>query len=234
MYNQLKKIANQNQVFKEFIRHPIIFMVGWVYGAYLTLRNVDQYQCFPAIVFKNLIRLRINKAKGSKLIIHDKLIIEPWQGGMSPSSISIGKDAELIIYGAFIVGDDVRFDLSPSAKLILHGKDISSGSGITCKSVILVKKNVEIGKDTIIAWNTFITDCDWHHINGELRVSPTLIGDHVWIGVGCNVLKGAHIGQDCIVAPQSVVLAGQYPNKSLLAGIPAKVVKTSIDSWSRD
>lgn len=234
MFIQIKNLIKQKPTLVRFILHPITFIAGWLYGAYLTIRYVDKYQNFPAIEFRKLIFIRIKKAKYSKLIINTRLIIEPWQGGTAPSSITIGRDSELVIQGSFTIGDDVRIGLAPSAKLTLHGISISSGSGITCKSVILVHKHIEIGKDTIIAWDTFITDCDWHPINGKLKVSPTVIGDHVWIGVGSKILKGALVGQDSIVAPQSVVLTGQYPERVLLAGIPAKVVKTSIDMWSRD
>ncbi|QIB91983.1 acyltransferase [Methanosarcina mazei] len=234
MFIQIKNFVKQKPTLLRFTLHPIAFIIKWLYGAYLTIRFVDHYQNFPAIKFRKLILVHIKKDRGSKLLINNRLIIEPWQGGIAPSSITIERNAELIIHGLFTVGDDVRISLAPLAKLVLHGTNISSGSGITCKSVILVNKHVEIGKDTIIAWDTFITDCDWHPINGKLKVSPTIIGDHVWIGVGCKILKGALIGQDSIIAPQSVVLAGKYPEKILLAGIPAKVTKTSIDMWGRD
>ena len=51
------------------------------------------------------------------------------------------------------------------------------------------------------------------------------IGDNVWIGWNCTVLKGVQIGKNSVVAAGSVVLRGKYPNNSLIAGNPAKVVK---------
>ena len=51
------------------------------------------------------------------------------------------------------------------------------------------------------------------------------IGDNVWIGWNCTVLKGVQIGENSVVAAGSVVLRGKYPNNSLIAGNPAKVVK---------
>lgn len=183
MYKYIKKIINQKPKLREFIINPINFIAKWIYGAYLTFRYVDEYQFFPAIIFKDIITLRIYKGKNSKLIIQDKLIISSWIGGNSSSTIAIGENGRLVINGAFYIGNDVRISLSPSAKLILHGKDKSSGSGITSKSVIMVKNRVEIGKDTIIAWDTFITDCDWHLINGNLQVSPTIIGDWGWMQI---------------------------------------------------
>jgi hypothetical protein len=178
---QIKNFVKQKPRLAEFILHPFTFIIGWLYGVYLTVRYVDQYQNFPAIKFKKLIFIHIRKARGSRLIINSRLFIEPWLGGTVPSSITIGKDALLIINGAFIIGDDVRINLAPYAKLTIQGRNASSGSGITCKSVILVNKSVEIGKDSIIAWDTFITDCDWHPINGELKTSPTVIGNHEYL-----------------------------------------------------
>ena len=52
------------------------------------------------------------------------------------------------------------------------------------------------------------------------------IGDDVWIGSNVTILKGATIGAGCVIGAGSVVLKGQYPANSLLAGNPAKVVKT--------
>jgi acetyltransferase-like isoleucine patch superfamily enzyme len=52
------------------------------------------------------------------------------------------------------------------------------------------------------------------------------IGNDVWIGAQCSILKNVKIGSGCIVATGSVVLAGDYPPNSLIAGNPARVVKT--------
>lgn len=52
-----------------------------------------------------------------------------------------------------------------------------------------------------------------------------IIGSDVWIGANVTILKGAKIGDGCIVASGSVVLKGDYPAQSLIAGNPAKVVK---------
>lgn len=54
------------------------------------------------------------------------------------------------------------------------------------------------------------------------------IGDDVWIGANVSILKGARIGSGCIIATGSVVLAGHWPEGSILAGVPAKVVKSGL------
>jgi len=51
-----------------------------------------------------------------------------------------------------------------------------------------------------------------------------VIGDDVWVGANSTILKGAEIGNGCIVAAGSVVLKGEYPAGSVIAGNPAVIV----------
>jgi carbonic anhydrase/acetyltransferase-like protein (isoleucine patch superfamily) len=39
------------------------------------------------------------------------------------------------------------------------------------------------------------------------------------------MLGGAHVGAGCVVAAGAVVIAGTYPAQSLLAGVPARIVR---------
>jgi acetyltransferase-like isoleucine patch superfamily enzyme len=55
---------------------------------------------------------------------------------------------------------------------------------------------------------------------------PITIGDDVWLGANTVILKGAHIGRGSIVSAGAVVTAGDWPPNSILAGSPARVVKT--------
>jgi carbonic anhydrase/acetyltransferase-like protein (isoleucine patch superfamily) len=52
------------------------------------------------------------------------------------------------------------------------------------------------------------------------------IGDNVLIGMNATVLDGAHIGKNSIVGAGAVVGEGkEFPEGSLIVGIPAKAVK---------
>lgn len=53
------------------------------------------------------------------------------------------------------------------------------------------------------------------------------IGDNVWFGENVTVLKGSHIGDNCIIGINSVVM-GEIPARSVAAGCPAEVI-CSID-----
>lgn len=60
--------------------------------------------------------------------------------------------------------------------------------------------------------------------------APIVIGDHVWIGMNVIVLKGVTIGEGAVVSAGSVVTK-DVPPHSLVAGVPAKVVKTDVE-WN--
>lgn len=52
-----------------------------------------------------------------------------------------------------------------------------------------------------------------------------VIGNNVWIGDKVSVLAGVHIGNNVIVAANAVVTK-DVPNNCVVAGVPAKVVKS--------
>ena len=54
---------------------------------------------------------------------------------------------------------------------------------------------------------------------------PVVIGSGSWIGSGAVILPGARIGEHCVVAANSVV-RGEFQPNSVIAGVPAKVVRT--------
>lgn len=52
------------------------------------------------------------------------------------------------------------------------------------------------------------------------------IGDNSLIGIGSTILNGASIGGNCLVGAHSLVTEGKsFPDRSLILGSPAKVVR---------
>lgn len=219
---------------KRLIYKIINFRWNWFNEAYLTLKYVDEYEIFPAFFLNKGIKLKINKGSNSKLIIKKKLFLEKWKTENGFATLTLGNNAKILIENDFIIGDGVKIHVAANGELFLAGKKNDSGSGITANSVILVKKSLKIGYDCIIAWDTFITDCDWHSIEGKTSQINTVIYDKVWIGVGAKILKGAMIGQNSIITSNSVVLKGEYKERSLISGSPAKIIQENIPLWYRD
>lgn len=93
-------------------------------------------------------------------------------------------------------------------------------------------ESVEIGDDVLLGSNILITDND-HGINPTIEgsyarqqctASPVLIGDGVWIGEQCVILKGSHIGKRAVIGANSLV-KGNIPPYTIAVGSPAKVIK---------
>ncbi len=112
---------------------------------------------------------------------------------------------------------------------------------------ILCVNRVEIGAYTAIANGTTICDNNNHPISPTYRKqmrltpegddmrmwkhsanAPIIIGENCWIGANVRICKGVTIGDNSIVAACSVVTK-DVPANSIVAGNPAKVVKTGID-----
>jgi acetyltransferase-like isoleucine patch superfamily enzyme len=229
MLSRLKLFYRKYSLF-HFRKNPLL----WLYSCYLTLSYIDEYKYFPAILFNSYVRFKIKKAKGASLIIHEKLFIENWLKNNNGTYLKLEKNASLIFEREFVLGAGIKIAISPNAKFLVKGRNIESGSGITGNSIILVEKYLEFGTDILIAWDTYFTDCDWHTVDNKKNVIPTIIGNHVWVGVGAKILKGANIGANSIVTTNSVVISGEYEPQSLLSGVPSKIVKDNIPNWKRD
>jgi acetyltransferase-like isoleucine patch superfamily enzyme len=62
--------------------------------------------------------------------------------------------------------------------------------------------------------------------------SGVSIGNNVYFGWNCTVLRGSKIGDNCIIAIGSIV-TGEIPANSVAAGIPAKVICTIEEYYNK-
>ena len=109
--------------------------------------------------------------------------------------------------------------------------EIGNNSGVGYGTVISVTKRISIGDNVMIGTNCMIMDSDDHPINPALRlqrapvkeedVKPVTIGNNVWIGSYCAILKGVTVGENSIIGAHSVILRDVLPN-CIYAGNPAR------------
>lgn len=99
------------------------------------------------------------------------------------------------------------------------------------------KGKINIGEDCMFSGDVRMDVSDMHSIldvETLQRINPPeniSFADHVWIGQGVHVLKGVSIGAHAILAAKALITK-DVPAHSIVAGIPATVIKTGI-TWDR-
>ena len=78
-------------------------------------------------------------------------------------------------------------------------------------------------------------DSDFHKIldGGGQQINPdeeVKIGDHVWINSRVTILKGTQVPNNTVIASGALLAKPYHEENTLLAGVPARVLKTGI-SW---
>jgi acetyltransferase-like isoleucine patch superfamily enzyme len=97
---------------------------------------------------------------------------------------------------------------------------------------------IRIGRDCMISSQVYVSLSDIHPIfdraTGQ-RINPAAsihVGDHVWAGLRCMILKGAQVGDGAIIAAGSIV-SGPVPGNAVVAGSPARTLRENVE-WRRD
>lgn len=116
----------------------------------------------------------------------------------------------------YINNPNIRFGrnvvLYPNVHIFGQGNvtiedNVSIGDG----TIICAASDIRIGKDTMIAAQCYITDCNHGmKLNKLMREQPviirnTRIEDNVWIGCGCKILSGSEISSGVVVGAGTTI-----------------------------
>lgn len=99
--------------------------------------------------------------------------------------------------------------------------------GINCTVIgpVCIGNNVNLAQGiTVTALNHNFEDPTRKIDEQGISTKPVVIGDDVWIGANAVILPGVTIGRHVVVAAGAVVTK-DVPPHSLVAGVPAKVIK---------
>jgi carbonic anhydrase/acetyltransferase-like protein (isoleucine patch superfamily) len=117
-------------------------------------------------------------------------------------------------------------DLGPAPVLRIGDRCvIGRGSHVVAHQSLIIEDDVFTGP------YVYITDQNHSYADPaepigrqQPRNAPVRIGSGSWLGAGAVVLPGATIGRHVVVAAGAVV-RGQVPDRCVVAGVPARVVR---------
>lgn len=163
------------------------------------------------------------------------------------NQVLIGDFSRLTDVEIYISGNDNVVQIGAWCTLVKttfcledSGNRISIGDGSrllgAAELAAIESTSIQIGKDCLFSGEIFFRTGDSHSLLDSAgkrinRSRDILVADHVWIGRRAAVLKGAKIGQDCVVGACAVVTGDHSAPGCVLAGSPAKVVKTGVN-WN--
>ena len=91
--------------------------------------------------------------------------------------------------------------------------------------------DVQIGPRCLFADWVYVGDFDHRYDDPAVPMkdqgivkTPVRVGADVWVGVKASVLRGAQVGDGCVVAAHAVAKA-EFPPGSVVAGVPGRVIR---------
>jgi acetyltransferase-like isoleucine patch superfamily enzyme len=156
--------------------------------------------------------------------------VKPFLNSANEKYISIGREVNIGAFCRITVSTEFGGHQVKSANKIRIkiGDNVDVGNN----TFISANNRIEIGKHVIMSSYVFITDHDhgFQDFSKNLHEQPlsegghVIIGDNVFLGTKCSVLKNVTIGERSVVSANAVVTK-DVPAFSVVAGNPAKIIK---------
>ncbi|MGR0481936.1 MAG: acyltransferase [Candidatus Electronema sp. V4] len=147
----------------------------------------------------------------------------------------IGKP--IFIRGArgLYIGKRVRIYPHARIEILNNASSISIGDNVSIgQNFHIISGNSDqlvVGSNTMISANVFIANVEHEYkiLNKSLEKQSLIskksaIGENCFIGYGAVIQAGTILGKQCIVGANAVV-RGFFPDYSVIAGVPAKIIK---------
>jgi len=140
-----------------------------------------------------------------------------------------------------LLGGTIRFlgsaDFGEGISLCNAGQmEIGDGCFFNANCTLWCSDRITLGRELLGGWNVLLRDDDGHAMlqNGKALAShaPIVLGDHCWLCANTAILKGAGLGNDCVLSYGAVLTKAWPENHQMLGGVPAKPIRQDVD-WVR-
>ena len=127
-----------------------------------------------------------------------------------------------------------KASIGHGSKLSVRGNlSLGAGFNMTAESTIVCAKEIRFGDDCLLAWDILVMDTDEHPLYNKEneRINPDkaiLVGNHVWIGCKCVLLKGAEVPDNTVVAAGTLLTSSFSGEHQVIGGNPPSVLKRDI------
>lgn len=247
-------LSAKDQHSKYLYKNPVAFAKACLRRVYHALRSVTNIiKNFSVYRQAYFINHRSNtNLQGGKIIvepnvffdihptatinIHKDIILgrSEIRGFHYPTALKMEAGTELTIHNGPLTryGDGPYLLRSGACIEIVNNGKLTIGQGASNVNLtIMCAKEITIGNGVRIGRNVSIRDYNGVHviINDTYKnIAPVHIGNHCWLCTGCTIMPGVTVGEGSVVAANAVVTK-DVPPHSLVAGSPAKVIKTDIE-----
>lgn len=141
-----------------------------------------------------------------------------------------------------VIGENCKLGTTTVNCTFKDKMKLTIGENVSINELLIIMQNqahVSIGNDCMFATHTAIWATDGHAITdvntGQIinEAAPNVvIGDHCWIGEWAILTKNAKLPAGTVVGLRAVITKEFKEQNTIIAGNPAKVVKTNV-RWHR-
>lgn len=127
-----------------------------------------------------------------------------------------------------------KASIGHGSKLSIRG-DLALGAdfNMTAESTIVCAKSIRFGNDCLLSWDILVMDTDEHPLYDKehKRINPNkpiIVGNHVWIGCKCVLLKGAEIPDNTVLAAGTLLTSAFSGEQQVIGGNPPSILKREV------
>lgn len=218
------------------------------------LNKLNLFLGFPKTLFINLRYFKFKDAIKLPIIVSNKTMLKDLSGkiiidaplktgilkiGFGDVSIFDREKSRTILYitgtmvikGKTFIGHGSKISVNKNGLLTL-GENFR----INAESTIVCSYKITFGAACLISWENLIMDTDFHKItnNDNIQINQDTeisFGNHVWIGCRCTILKGTVIGDNTVVAANSLLFNKIQGTNQIIGGNPTRVLRSNV-AWN--